>query len=150
MSIPSIPASVQAALDRGNKIEAIRLLREATGLGLKEAKDAVEHIEAGGAPALLPAAHAGGGESVAQALAQGKKLEAIRLYREQHGVDLKAAKDAIEAMQGLAVGTTPSTPAGLAPGEVRRSGGVGSGLMVLVLGIAIGALAMYLFVRPGA
>ncbi|WP_395094637.1 ribosomal protein L7/L12 [Armatimonas sp.] len=46
---PSVlPASVMEALQQGNKIQAIRLLREATGLGLKEAKEAVElgHIPA--------------------------------------------------------------------------------------------------------
>lgn len=43
---PSIEAieAVQAALAAGNKIEAIKLLREATGLGLAEAKDAVERM----------------------------------------------------------------------------------------------------------
>jgi ribosomal protein L7/L12 len=35
-------AEVRAALERGNKIEAIKLVRERTGLGLKEAKDLVE------------------------------------------------------------------------------------------------------------
>jgi hypothetical protein len=30
-------------------------------------------------------------------LRAGRKIEAIKLYRVQHGVDLKAAKDAIEA-----------------------------------------------------
>lgn len=39
------PAAATEALRRGNKIEAIRLVREATGLGLKEAKDAVEARE---------------------------------------------------------------------------------------------------------
>ena len=34
-----LPANVQAALERGSAIEAVKLLREATGLGLKEAKD---------------------------------------------------------------------------------------------------------------
>lgn len=37
-----LPPDVLAALQRGNKIEAIKLMRQATGLGLKEAKDAVE------------------------------------------------------------------------------------------------------------
>ena len=37
-----LPANVLDALQAGNKIEAIRLLREATGLGLKEAKDWVD------------------------------------------------------------------------------------------------------------
>jgi hypothetical protein len=36
---------VAAALQLGNKIEAIRLLREETGLGLKEAKDLIESFE---------------------------------------------------------------------------------------------------------
>jgi len=39
---PALPEPVVAALKRGNKIEAIKLLRVQTGLGLKEAKDAVE------------------------------------------------------------------------------------------------------------
>jgi ribosomal protein L7/L12 len=40
-------AEIQDLLRRGNKIEAIKLYREQTGLGLKEAKDAVEAIERG-------------------------------------------------------------------------------------------------------
>jgi len=30
-------------------------------------------------------------------LRAGRKIEAIKLYRAEHGVDLKAAKDAVEA-----------------------------------------------------
>lgn len=37
-----MPPEVIAALGRGHKIEAIKLLRESRGLGLKEAKEAVE------------------------------------------------------------------------------------------------------------
>ncbi|HEY7159674.1 MAG TPA: ribosomal protein L7/L12, partial [Acidobacteriota bacterium] len=36
---------VQSLLLQGKKIEAIKIYREASGLGLKEAKDAVELIE---------------------------------------------------------------------------------------------------------
>ncbi len=36
---------VRAALISGNKIEAIKLYRLQTGLGLKEAKDAVDEME---------------------------------------------------------------------------------------------------------
>jgi ribosomal protein L7/L12 len=39
--------AVEAALAQGNKIAAIKLLREATGLGLKESKDAVERMGGG-------------------------------------------------------------------------------------------------------
>lgn len=37
-----LPPSVVIALRQGNKIEAIKLYREATGVGLKEAKEAIE------------------------------------------------------------------------------------------------------------
>ena len=37
---------VKAALLEGNKIQAIKLYREQTGVGLKEAKEAVEKLEA--------------------------------------------------------------------------------------------------------
>jgi hypothetical protein len=37
-----LPDNVVEALRRGNKVEAIKLLRAQTGLGLKEAKDAVD------------------------------------------------------------------------------------------------------------
>ncbi len=42
-------AEVARLAREGNKIEAIRLYREITGCGLKEAKDAVEQMESGGA-----------------------------------------------------------------------------------------------------
>ncbi len=38
---------VRAALNSGNKIEAIKLYRLQTGVGLKEAKDAVDRMEKG-------------------------------------------------------------------------------------------------------
>lgn len=47
---PELPeplrAQIETALFRGAKIEAIKLHREATSSGLKEAKDAVEELEA--------------------------------------------------------------------------------------------------------
>tara|TARA_R110000868_G_scaffold49843_1_gene160142 strand:- start:441 stop:701 length:261 start_codon:yes stop_codon:yes gene_type:complete len=38
-----LPPQVVAALQRGQKIEAVKLLRELRGIGLKEAKDAVDN-----------------------------------------------------------------------------------------------------------
>jgi Ribosomal protein L7/L12 C-terminal domain len=42
----NVPAAVINALQDGNKIQAIKLYREATGAGLKEAKDLIEEIMA--------------------------------------------------------------------------------------------------------
>lgn len=48
-----------------------------------------------------PRLRSGDGPSTAAGIDEliraGQKIEAIKLYREQHGVDLKAAKDAIDA-----------------------------------------------------
>jgi len=44
-SDPGLSHQVLEALRRGNKIEAIKIYRELTGVGLAEAKQAVEAIE---------------------------------------------------------------------------------------------------------
>jgi ribosomal L7/L12-like protein len=52
-----LPPEAIAAAHRGNLIEAIKITREQTGVGLKEAKDAVEaHLGRGGSRLLRDAA----------------------------------------------------------------------------------------------
>jgi hypothetical protein len=41
-TVIAIPPEAVAALEQGNKIEAIKIVRMASGTGLKESKDAVE------------------------------------------------------------------------------------------------------------
>lgn len=93
----------------GRKIEAIKLLREHTGIGLAEAKAAVERLEAG-LPPPAPAAPAAGGAPAGgdttlpadvQALVdQGKLLDAIKRLRQHTGMGLKEAKDHIDRATG--------------------------------------------------
>ena len=94
----ALPPDVEAALQRGDSIDAIMLLRDATGLGLKEAKDAIDaHLR--GRPVLVSsiASETSLPPAVVAALVRGNKLEAIRLLREHAGLGLKEAKDAVEA-----------------------------------------------------
>ena len=44
---PDKLAEIRSELSRGNKINAIKLMREAAGIGLAEAKTAVESLENG-------------------------------------------------------------------------------------------------------
>ena len=44
-SDPLLSPQIQAALRSGNKIEAIKLYREMTGVGLAEAKQAIDRAE---------------------------------------------------------------------------------------------------------
>lgn len=94
----SLEGAVRLLLTQGKKIAAIKLYREQTGVGLAEAKIAVESIERGDGVPDRKVAAADPEQQILQLLAAGKKIEAIKLYREQMGVGLKDAKDAVEAL----------------------------------------------------
>ena len=137
-----LPDDVRAALSRGDKIEAVKLLRAATGLGLQEAKYLVDrHQQQPGGFSEERAAAARGAvpSSVQEALARGNKIEAVRLYREQAGVGLKEAKDAVDALER----TVRLSSSSLAPGEVPPSSN--RWLWLIAALAAAGAVAWYLF-----
>jgi len=88
----------------GEKIEAIKLYREEHGSSLQDAKEAIEAIARGEqlpAPAAqgAPAASGTDDAGVHALIAKGELIDAIKLYRELHGVGLKEAKDAVDAMR---------------------------------------------------
>ena len=142
-----LPADVLAALARGRSVEAIKLLRSATGIGLKEAKLAIDqHLR--GHPLAAPARAATTSASVAlpapvaEALQRGNKLEAIQLLHRHTGLALKDAANAIAAVtQGSAVRS-----GALSPGEVPRAGG---GLWIAVI-VAVCLLFAWHFLRGAA
>ncbi|MFM8471324.1 MAG: ribosomal protein L7/L12 [Limisphaerales bacterium] len=71
---PEQREAILAEVKGGNKIEAIKLCREATGMGLAEAKDWVERLETSPGASLLPAGDlAGALAPVADLLFQGEK-----------------------------------------------------------------------------
>jgi ribosomal protein L7/L12 len=91
----------QNALERGNKIEAIKIYREHTGLGLKESKDAVEYLLRAGVPVKkrrqTPSIE--GAAGVRDLLEEGRKDEAVELYAQFAGVDSYTARDAVEQIE---------------------------------------------------
>lgn len=97
---PDPYAEVRASLAQGMKIQAIKLYREITGVGLKEAKEAVEAMQSQPVSAQPSLKHLSEPdlEPVRTLMVLGKKIDAIKLYRELTGVGLKEAKDAVEAM----------------------------------------------------
>ena len=121
-------------LDAGpKKIHVIKIVREATGLGLKEAKDLVERtptvLDAALGPDLERAGavvqyHPGGapqpsaepvvGTSVFLADVGPKKIQVIKVVREASGLGLKEAKDLVESAPALIVsGLSPEAAAAL-------------------------------------
>ena len=92
---------ILATARSGNKIGAIKQYRELTGVGLKEAKDAVEALMAGRPVEITmkKVDQLNVGEDIAELVRSGKKIEAIKRYREQTGLGLKESKEAVEAME---------------------------------------------------
>jgi ribosomal protein L7/L12 len=142
----SLPPEVRAAIDRGNKLEAIRLLRTKTGIGLAAAKDAVEtgYLPDRETPSQshtydqLPA-------EVVTALQMGNKIEAIKLLREARSLGLKEAKDIVDAAE-RAVRSNPRGEAeSLAPGQVPRSRF--TPVLVATIAVLLGFAAWYLLGR---
>ena len=115
----------RSLLDQGRKIEAVKLYKDQTGVGLADAKNAVEAMQAD----AVPQSDIGGDleAELLRLLGRGETLAAVKLYKEQKGVALLEAKQAVESL---------AARHGL---EMQRAGCLGA-LAVVVL--AAGAIGM--------
>lgn len=93
----SLPANVLEALQRRETIEAIRRLRDATGLGLEQCMDVIDGHQRGRTGRYRGAASEPFPADVVAALARGDKIAAIKRLRVHRGIGLKEAKDAVDA-----------------------------------------------------
>ncbi len=103
MTAAGLEGEVRSLLAHGNKIAAIKLVREAYQLGLAEAKDLVEAMDRG-EPMALPAVHVPTPSAdlegeVRTLLVADRKIEAIKRTREQLGLGLAEAKDYVESIE---------------------------------------------------
>jgi ribosomal protein L7/L12 len=98
-----VQGEVRALLAAGNKIAAVKLIREAYVLSLGEAKDLVEAIERGEPVALpdtqVPTPTLDLDGEIRGLLAANRKIEAIKRAREVLGLGLAEAKDHVEAIE---------------------------------------------------
>lgn len=95
-----VDAQLAAALRDGRKIEAIKRYRELHGVGLREAKDAVEAMQAGTplpTPVLMDPPETGLQPELDRLIRASQKIMAIKHYRDITRAGLKECKDAIEA-----------------------------------------------------
>ena len=144
----AVLARIKEALADGMKINAIKIYRGCTGSDLTTAKQAVEDIAAGLSPPSGDVADDGSAATsktpseaeaaaISDALSQGRKIEAIRLLREQTGMGLKEAKEAIEALE-LKLGLAPDPDDPL--NQVKKGGC----LVVLALLLPLSVSAVWL------
>jgi len=142
-------SALRELIAQERKIEAIKLYRELTGLGLKEAKDAVDALESsmGTSPperigsarnAEVPVEPTSllSGERMATIsghLFQGRTIEAIKLYREWTGAGLKEAKDQVEALE---TSLRAKAPARFGP-ATKRGGCLGSAALLTLCAVLV-------------
>lgn len=94
---------IQDLLAHGNKIQAIKRVRELTGMGLKEAKDYVEGLPRVPLGPLIagrtgPAAQPDVEREARRLLKDDGKIAAIKRVRELTGMGLKDAKDYVDSL----------------------------------------------------
>lgn len=102
---------VRMLMNQRQKIPAVKLWRDATGVSLADAVKAVEQIAAGGTPSLpkagvLPTAGSPVGQVLEPELMtnardlkrQGRAIEAIKLVRRHTGLGLREAKDIVDRL----------------------------------------------------
>jgi ribosomal protein L7/L12 len=87
----------------GQKIQAIQVYREATGVSLAEAKQAVEEM------AFLEGTKPPSGvrsyddpvleSKIRSLLSKGRKIDAVKIYREEYGISLTQAQDAVNRIE---------------------------------------------------
>lgn len=145
---------------KGNKIDAIKLYREITNLGLKEAKDAVEAMTSG-APVVVPEFVQTSlqndtllEERIKRLLVERKKIEAIKLYREANHCGLKEAKDAVDLIQVRmhrdGYSRMPTTPAiGINPFAEDATSYRTRLIVSVVLALLILLVGMFFILRGG-
>lgn len=136
-----LPEAALVALEQGNMIEAIKITREQTGLGLKEAKDAVD-AHAGKQPARVTAQTAGDVPTAAVvALGQGDLIGAIKLTRTALGLGLKDAKETVE----MYLANHPQVQVRFAAAQAtKRRSAILNLLGAVALGVVIYALLKWL------
>ncbi|WEK61089.1 MAG: hypothetical protein P0Y60_17570 [Candidatus Microbacterium colombiense] len=120
---PAVTAEIDALVAAGQKIQAIKLYREHAGVGLKEAKDRIDHWSIStSSPHSAAVSHAGAAHtsitpvaaspssvraalppSVARQVDElvrgGAYIVAIKIVREHTGLGLKESKAIIDAWQ---------------------------------------------------
>jgi ribosomal protein L7/L12 len=93
--------SIQNEVAARRLIEATRLYRQYTGVGLAEAKQAVEQMAAGRTPQIADSASGLSDEQLQAILSElraRKTIPAIKLYREWTGSTLAEAKTVVEQL----------------------------------------------------
>jgi ribosomal protein L7/L12 len=116
---PAAESQLREMVARGQKIEAIKRVRELTGLGLKEAKDYVEQLPQAATFVSATPTEALADQRVVEhearaLLASGDTIAAVKRVRELTGWGLKESREFVQSLSPTLPGSA-SLPSGAAP-----------------------------------
>ncbi|RIK28907.1 MAG: hypothetical protein DCC56_14610 [Anaerolineae bacterium] len=100
---PHQAQQIHELIEADQILMAIKVYHEATGVGLAEAKRAVEMLARN--EAIKPPADVRSYDNpvleskIRSLLTKGKKIDAVKIYREEYGVGLKEALDAVQRIE---------------------------------------------------
>jgi ribosomal protein L7/L12 len=157
-----LPQAAVEALSQGRVVEAIRIVRQASGLGLQDAQQLVQRYTARPSPGTVRAGTGADASTAAQpasfvfpqeattALASGDIVTAIALVRgANRHLDLRSAKEAVDKIRSERARSSPGASAALsrpARTPTVMEGDRGShGWLLLVILAAIVACVWWLF-----
>ena len=104
---PALATRVRELYAAGDKVKAVKALREATGLGLADAVRIADKLGATAGPkqpagtsssSAVPSISKADERQVRSLVESGQTLEALRLIRQLTGMDLREAKAYIEKL----------------------------------------------------
>ncbi|GLV57408.1 hypothetical protein KDH_42440 [Dictyobacter sp. S3.2.2.5] len=98
-SFTSLQEEIAWDLTYKGKIFAIKTYRQRAGVGLREAKQAVDNIERELKGAATLNSQYMDTDKLQSLVQAGQKIQAIKYYREMTGVGLKEAKDAVDWLE---------------------------------------------------
>jgi ribosomal protein L7/L12 len=151
---------IKELVAKGQKVAAVKLYREMTGVGLAEAKDAVEALQSGESliiptPVIIGEPDPFLENRIKRLLAERKKIEAVKVYREAYKCGLKDAKDAVDLIQvemrREGYSNLPSTPA-ISDDPFAEDTQRNRSCLILAVALSLvllGGLAFFLFMRRG-
>ncbi|GAA4363501.1 hypothetical protein GCM10023088_06430 [Actinomadura verrucosospora] len=129
--MPEARARAVALVAEGDMIPAVRLIRQATGLGLKEAKDYVDGLKGEAYARTVPADV----QAKARAMiAEGRWKDAAKFVRQETSLGLRAAKDYVDAVRAGLIPVEPPVDRPMLSDRVRAfktAGDLGSAIALV-------------------
>lgn len=123
--VPETRERVLMLVGNGKYIHAIKVVRELTGLGLKDAKDYVDSLKSEAYARAIPPDVQGRARGL---LAEGRRKDAVKMVRRETGLDSRGAKDFIGDLEsGRLPVAAPAAPPGAPP--MAPEGGWASGAL---------------------